>query len=114
MVGLDWIDMSSPKLQVWDFWKKWKNIKGSVNWAPLSQGYHKLCEPPNLTKFGKFDGGPGELWAHGDGVVELHVRVTITTPHLFFFPFISSFSSSSSFPSSSSFFLTNATHKNLT
>lgn len=57
----------------------------------LSQSYHKLCKPPNLAELGKFGGGPGELGAHGDGVIELHAPTTITTPPTFSF-FLSSLS----------------------
>lgn len=55
----------------------------------LSQSYHKLCKPPNLAERGKFGGGPGELGAHGDGVVELHAPTTSPPPNFFFFSFFS-------------------------
>jgi hypothetical protein len=49
------------------------------------QGYHKLSKPPNPTELGKFGGGTGELGAHGDGIMEFHIRVAITAPHFFSF-----------------------------
>jgi hypothetical protein len=83
-------NLTSPKLQVRDFWKKWKKIKGGLNcvlWPSLSQGYHKFCETPNPTKLGKFKGSPSELWTHGIDATELYDHVAITTPLSFYFFF---------------------------